>query len=205
MPKMPVYTEDKYIIPDNYLYISHLDEEFQFWRIPVTPETINDSMSVNFQSTNALGRSAPVYTYSNSGHRTVQISLKFHRDMMDAINVGVSNAQLKEGEDYVENLINALQAIAVPKYTMTNKAIEPPMVALRIANQVFIKGVVTGSIGVNYSLPILSNGKYAVVDVTLTISEVDPYTASEVLRSGGFRGVVQTLKNGMGLSVNEEN
>ena len=205
MPKMPVYTEDKYIIPDNYLYISHLDEEFQFWRIPVTPETINDSMSVNFQSTNALGRSAPVYTYSNSGPRTVQISLKFHRDMMDAINVGVSNAQLKEGEDYVENLINALQAIAVPKYTMTNKAIEPPMVALRIANQVFIKGVVTGSIGVNYSLPILSNGKYAVVDVTLTISEVDPYTASEVLRSGGFRGVIQTLKNGMGLSVDEEN
>lgn len=205
MPKMPVYTEDKYIIPDNYLYISHLDEEFQFWRIPVTPETINDSMSVNFQATNALGRSAPVYTYSNSGPRTVQISLKLHRDMMDAINVGVSNSELKEGEDYVENLINALQAIAVPKYTMTNKAIEPPMVALRIANQIFIKGVVTGSIGVNYSLPILSNGKYAVVDITLAISEVDPYTASEVLRSGGFRGVVQTLKNGMGLSVDEEN
>lgn len=205
MPKMPVYTEDKYIIPDNYLYISHLDEEFQFWRIPVTPETINDSMSANFQSTNALGRSAPVYTYSNSGPRTVQISLKLHRDMMDAINIGVSNSELKEGEDYVENLINALQAIAVPKYTMTNKAIEPPMVALRIANQIFIKGVIAGSIGVTYSLPILSNGKYAVVDITLTVSEVDPYTASEVLHSGGFRGVVQTLKNGMGLSVDEEN
>lgn len=53
-------TFDKYILPENYIYISHLDEDFQFWRLPCCPETINDSMSSTFGETSALGRSAPV-------------------------------------------------------------------------------------------------------------------------------------------------
>ena len=45
--------KDKYVLPDNYLYISHLDEDFQFWRLPCCPETIQDSMSSTFTPTNA--------------------------------------------------------------------------------------------------------------------------------------------------------
>ena len=97
------------LLPDNYLYISHLDEGLKFWRLPCTPETISDSMSSNFTPTHALGRSAPVFTYSNSGPRTVQVSLHLHRDMMDALNAGTSNTDLKYGEDYIDNLIKALQ------------------------------------------------------------------------------------------------
>ena len=85
----------KPLLPDNYLYISHLDEDFQFWRLPCNPETISDSMQSTFTPTTALGRSAPVYTYGNSGPRTVQVSLHLHRDMMDAVNIGVSNADIK--------------------------------------------------------------------------------------------------------------
>ncbi len=191
------------LLPENYLYISHLDEEFQFWQLPCTPDTISDSMASTFNETSALGRSAPVFTYSKSGPRTVQISLKFHRDMMDALNVGVSNADLEVGEDYVDNLIKALQAIAVPKYNLSNKAVEPPLVALRLSQEVFIKGVVTSAIGLEYRLPILANGKYAQVSVSFTVSEVDPYDATTVFKNGSFRGVVKTLKTGMNITDQE--
>lgn len=188
------------LLPDNYLYISHLDEEFQFWQLPCTPETISDSMASTFNETSALGRSAPVFTYSKSGPRTVQISLKFHRDMMDALNAGTSNVTLKLGEDYVDSLIKALQSIAVPRYNLSNKAVEPPLVALRLSQEVFIKGVVTSAIGLEYALPILSNGKYAQVSLSFTISEVDPYDATTVFQNGSFRGVVKTLKTGMNIT-----
>ena len=191
------------LLPENYLYISHLDEEFQFWQLPCTPDSISDSMTSTFNETSALGRSAPVFTYSKSGPRTVQISLLFHRDMMDALNVGVSNAELKLGEDYVDNLIKALQAIAVPKYNLSNKAVEPPLVALRLSQEVFIKGVVTSAIGLEYKLPILSNGKYAQVSLSFTVSEVDPYDATTVFQNGSFRGVVRTLKDRMGLNITD--
>lgn len=191
------------LLPDNYLYISHLDEGLKFWRLPCTPETISDSMTSTFNETSALGRSAPVFTYSKSGPRTVQVSLHLHRDMMDALNVGSSNADLKYGEDYIDNLIKALQSITLPKYNVSNKAVEPPLVALRISNEVFIKGVVNGAIGLEYKLPILSNGKYAQVSLQLTINEVDPYDATTVYQNGSFRGVVKTLKSGMGMNIED--
>ena len=197
---MPSLTLDnKFILPENYIYISHLDEDFQFWRLPSCPETIADSMASTFGETSALGRSAPVYTYSKSGPRTVQIELKFHRDMMDDINYGVSNAVLRNGEDYIDNLVHALQAIAVPKYNLSNKAIEPPLVALRLSNEVFIKGIVNGPIALTYALPLLSNGKYAEIHLSITVTEVDPYDASTVFKNGSWRGILQTLKKGMNI------
>ena len=187
------------ILDDNYIYISHLDKDFQFWKLPTWPDTISDSMASTFTPTNALGRTAPIYTFSNSGPRTVRISIPLHRDLMDEVNLGVSNSKLGEGEDYVDNLVRALQSIALPKYNLKNKAIEPPLVALRLSNEIFIKGVVTSGIGMDFTKPILSNGKYAKIDLTIEISEVDPYDATSVFKNGGFRGVVQSLKKGMNL------
>ena len=187
------------VLDDNYIYISHLDEKFQFWKLPTWPDTVTDTMTSTFAPTNALGRTAPVYTFSNSGPRTVQIGLSLHRDLMDEVNIGISNVYLGEGEDYVDNLLKALQSIAVPKYNLQNKAVEPPMVAIRLSNEIFIKGIVSGSIGINYSKPILSNGKYARVELSITVSEVDPYDATTVFENGGFRGVVRGLKKGMNL------
>ena len=197
MPKLTL--KDKYILPENYLYISHLDDDMKFWRLPSNPETISDQMSSTFGETSALGRSAPVYTYSKSGPRTVQIEIKLHRDMMDDINYGVSNADLAKGEDYIDSLVRALQSIAVPKYNLSNKAIEPPLVALRLSNEVFIKGICNAPIAITYSLPILTNGKYAGIALSLTVTEVDPYDATTVFQNGAFRGVLHTLKKGMNI------
>ena len=119
---------------------------------------------------------------------------------MDDVNIGVSNSKLGTGEDYVDNLIHALQAIAVPKYNLNNKMVEPPLVAIRIGEEIFIKGVVTSGLGITYEKPILENNKYAKVKLSLTVSEVDPYDATTVYENGSFRGVVAELKDGMGLN-----
>lgn len=182
------------ILPDCYLYISHLDEEFKYWQLPGYPDEVTDQMNSSFQENTALGRSAPVYTFSNSGPRTITINLNFHRDMFEEMP---SNVTPNEGEDKAESFIHALQAIAVPKYNLSNKAIEPPLVAIRLGREVFIKGVVTSGISVTYGKPILVNEKYATVRVSFTVSEVDPYDSTTVFQNGSFRGLTATLKQGM--------
>ena len=182
------------VLPDCYLYISHLDEDFKYWQLPGYPDEVGDTMSSTFTDTTALGRSAPVYTFSHSGPRTITINLNFHRDMFEEMP---SNVVPKEGEDKAESFIHALQAIAVPKYNLSNKAVEPPLVAVRLGREVFIKGVVTSGISITYGKPILVNEKYATMKVSFTISEVDPYDASTIFQNGSFRGLTATLRQGM--------
>lgn len=192
--------------PENYIYISHLGETGHWWWLPCCPETIQDSMESQFQSATALGRSAPVMTYSHSGPRTVQIELQLHRDIMDELNryapcPGLPTSyKIDNGEDYTDSLIRALQSISVPKYSVSDKTVEPPLVAMRLSNEVFIKGVVNGNIGLEYHLPIISGGRYAQVRLSITVTEVDPYDATTIFKNGSFRGVVQTLKDKTGLS-----
>jgi hypothetical protein len=184
------------ILPDCYIYISHLDlpEESKYWQLPGYPEKVTDQMQSSFMENSALGRSAPVFTFSSSGPRTIQINLSFHRDMFEEMP---TNVTVKDGEDKAESFIHAIQAIAVPKYNLANKAVEPPLVALRLGREVFIKGIVSGGVSVTYGKPILSNEKYAIVDISFTISEVDPYDASTVYTNGSFRGLTATLRSGM--------
>jgi hypothetical protein len=182
------------ILPDCYLYISHLDEGYQYWQLPGYPEEVTDDMQSSFQANTALGRSAPVYTFSNAGPRTIQITLNFHRDMFEDMP---TNVVPKDGDDKAESFIHALQAIAVPKYNLANKAIEPPLVAVRLGREVFIKGVVTSGISVTFGKPILVNEKYATMKVSFTIAEVDPYDSSTVFKNGSFRGLTATLRQGM--------
>ena len=186
-------------LPDNYIYISHLDldEDDKYFLIPNYPDSIQDSMSSNFTSTNALSRSAPVFTYVNSGPRTMQITIRLTRDLMDESNTQNNSTVPALGEDWVDTLIKALQAIAVPKYNMENKLVEPPLVAIRFSNEVFIKGVVNGGVTVTYTKPVLVNGKYSQVQIAFQVSEVDPYDATTVFKNGGFRGLVKGMRKGM--------
>lgn len=182
------------ILPDCYIYISHLDEGYKYWTLPGYPNEVSDSMQSNFSPTNALGRSAPVYTFSNSGPRTVAINLEFHRDMFEEMP---SSVVPMDGEDKADSFIHAIQAIAVPKYNLSNKAIEPPLVAIRLGSEVFIKGIVSGNVSVTYKKPILINEKYAVISISFTVTEVDPYDATTIFKNGSFRGLTATLRNGM--------
>ena len=178
----------------NYLYMYHIDK---FVLLPTYPETVQDSLSAAFASTNPLSRSAPIYSYSYSGPRQVQVSLNLHRDMMQQLNYGVSNINLNEvdiGDDYIDTMVKQLQAIALPRYSGDTKMVNPPLIALRFGNEIYIKGVVTSGISITYSGPILSNNKYAVVDISFTVSEITPYDAESILSLGSFRGISKTLE-----------
>lgn len=192
---MANYTGRTFNLIDNYIYLFHTDE---FVLIPTYPDSIQDRMQSRFSETNALSRSAPVFSYSYSGPRMVQISLNLHRDMMEAINYNSSNMIIEDlDDDYVDTLIKKLQSIALPKYSVTSKSVMPPMIAVRFGNEIFIKGVVNDTIAVTYEKPILDNNKYAQVTISFTVSEVDPYDAESVQEQGSFRGLTRAFKNGI--------
>jgi len=193
------------IIP-NYIYFYHLDE---FCVLPLYPDTITDTMGSKFAQTNALSRSAPVFSYIQSGPRSVSLSFKLHRDLMNDLNRDVSNIKPNvvdfSKDDYIDTLVKYLQSIALPSYKNYaggSRSVIPPMVAVRFGNEVFIKGVVTSDISVTYNKPIMADGKYAQVDISFSISEVDPYDAEYVAgkydngEGGSFRGLFDSRFKG---------
>ena len=179
---------------DNYVYLYHVN---QFIVIPSFPDSITDTMSVNFNKSTPMSRSALIYSYSDSGPRSLQINLDLHRDMMMQINKGTSNANVAIGDDYVDTLVKQLQAAALPAYKASEKLVDPPLVAVRFGNDIFIKGIVSGAVSVTYAVPILTNDKYAHVSVSFTVEEVDPYSAQQVMTAGSFRGIDKTLERNM--------
>lgn len=182
-------TLHQYNLIENYIYLYHIDK---FLLLPTWPESVSDTMSATFNTTTPLARSAPIFSYSHSGPRSMQITLALHRDLMSQINYNKSSIDLDKfgdiGDDYVDVLIKQLQAIALPKYNAADKMVNPPLVALRLGDEIFIKGVVNSALGINYHGPILSSNKYACVDITFSITEVDPYDASNVQTLGSYRG-----------------
>ena len=176
---------------DNYVYMYHTGT---LLALPTYADSITDVMSVNFVSSTPLARSSPIYSYANSGPRQLSFTFNLHRDMMQAINYGVSNLDTTINDDYVDYLINSLQACAVPEYSSTDKMVDPPMVAVRLGNDIFIKGVVLGNVSVTYELPILTTGKYASAKVSFVVAEVDPYSADTIQVAGSFRGISTSLE-----------
>ena len=196
---------DKYsdlITGDNYIYIYHLPSsitgEGTYVYLPQWPDQISDSINSSFNETNALSRSAPVFSYQNSGPREMQIAIQLHRDMMDEANAHISNLPIEDRDDYVDSIIKVLQSVALPNYHAESKEVQPPMVAVRFGNEIFIKGVVKGGITVEYQKPLLENNKYAVVNISFKVSEVDPMDAMSIAQVGSFRNISKTFKQILG-------
>ena len=186
-------TSKTFSMIDNYVYLYHTDTLIA---IPTYPESITDSMAVSYTPASMLSRSAPVFTYSGSGPRSFQVSLHLHRDMMNDVNVAASNLNVPDlsSEDYVDILIKQIQAAALPRYSASEKMVDPPIVAVRFGNDIFCKGVVMGSVNVAYSGPILRTDKYAEVTIDFQINEIDPYDADTVMSVGSYRGLSSDLE-----------
>ena len=190
---------------DNYIYMYHTQT---LVILPTYPESITDSMSVGFQDTSILARSAPIYSYSGSGPRSLDISLHLHRDMMNEVNAASSKfysrftdptdstKNLLE-EDYIDLLVKQLQAMALPKYAVSEKMVDPPVIAFRLGDEIFCKGVIVGQVSVQYSGPILRTNKYAEATVTFNLHEIDPYDADTVMTNGSFRGLNLDLERNL--------
>ena len=180
-----------YELIENYLYMYHTN---QFVILPSYPDTLQDSLSANFNSTTPMLRTAPIFAYSNSGPRELQITLTLQRDMMSQINQGKSNLKMELGDDYVDTMIKQLQSLALPRYSSGTKLIDPPMIAIRFGNEVFIKGVVVGGVTTSFAKPIIVGDKYEQVSISFTVREVTPYDAESVQVDGLMRGLNTTLE-----------
>ena len=198
---MELYYTNNDLMSQNYIYLYHIapvatdGDEWLF--LPEYPDEVSDRMNSTFAQTNALSRTAPVFTYSNSGPRTVNFRMHFHRDLLEDANRNAgNNFSRNEGEDYVEALVRKIQSIALPRYDFENKAVVPPMIALRIGNDIFVKGVVIGGVSITYEKPIMANNKYSQATIAFDIYEVDPYDAESVSEWGSFRGITRMFKDG---------
>ena len=182
-----------YPMIENYIYLYHTDTLII---VPEYADSLNDTMNVNFSSSTPLSRSAPIFSYENSGPRSLQVGFKLHRDMMNELNRDNPKIPATSliGEDYVDLMIRQIQGAALPAYAVSQKMVNPPIVAVRIGNEIFIKGVVSGGVSVSYEYPILSNGKYACVTMGFTVNEVDPYDAQTAMQYGSFRGLSTSLE-----------
>ena len=178
--------DEIYVPIGNYIYMYHTKTGIV---LPNYPDNISDSASPQFQQSVPLGRSAPIFSYSGTGARTISFQFLLHREMLEQVNHN-NPVELFPGQDYVDRLVKEIQAAALPNYAASDKMVDPPLVACRIGNEVFIKGVISGAVTVSYSGPILSgkyDDKYAVCNVGFSISEVDPYDAQTVMGIGSFR------------------
>lgn len=182
---------------ENYIYLYHLKK---FIIIPMFPESISDSMKAEFSSTKALARTAPLFSYQNSGPRTFTIALTVHRDLINEMNdpehLQKQHLDATQQQDYLDQLVKGIQAIALPKYSSANKMVDPPMIAVRFGSELFCKGIVEGGVTVNYKPPIIGDyetGRYAVADISFTVTEIDPYDAEDILQFGSYRGPSETL------------
>ena len=169
---------------DNYIYFHHIDKD-NLIIIPVDPDSVADSMNASWASSTPLSRSAPIYSYQNSGPRSVQLAFSVHRDLMKQFNPGEKDA--------VDLLLKNLEACVLPTYKETNKVVNPPIVSVKIRDEVYIKGIVS-TVSKSYQLPIINYGnkkadnfKYALVNINFNIQEITPYSASIIANKGGYR------------------
>ena len=169
---------------ENYVVFHHVVDSNGFAKviiIPVDPDGIQDNMSASFAQNSPLSRSAPIYSYQSSGPRSVSVSFRLHRDLCNEYNPG--------GEDSVDELITNLEAMVLPTYEEAQRIVNPPVVSMRIRDEVYIKGVVTG-VQKTYSPPVINYGgkeKYALVDIGFSINEITPYNASILPKIGAYR------------------
>ena len=187
---LPQVSSQIYDTVNNYIYFYHTGI---LLNLPVYPENVNDQSQATFSSSTPLGRSAPIYSYSNSGPRSISFQFRLHRDLMKQINMNNNTlSDIRGSDDYVDILIKNIEACSVPKYTAASKMIDPPVCAIKIENSIFIKGVINGSVGIDWKLPMLRDGKYAYADISFTVSEITPYSAQELQQIGSYRDTGDT-------------
>lgn len=186
---------------ENYIYIYQLGV---YVIIPTYPDSVTDSLGSKFAVENILSRTAPVYSYSDSGPRTVTMNFTFHRDLMNSLNYDnfnfIDEVGNMLGEDYIDTLVRYLQAMALPSFnaveaasSVYNSMVKPPIIAVRIGTTLFIKGIVNGEVQVTYSGPISKEGKYMQVGVSFTVSEIEPQDAEQLAKWGSNRGMESLL------------
>lgn len=123
--------------------------------INLAPDSLGETITGNFNSEEIVARSAPIVTYTNTGARTVQVSLTQTEDT------------LPNDYDDINKYIDALKALVYPNYS--NNLVVPPSSQLVIGETLNIIGVVT-NVSVNWQGPYREN-KMQIAKIDLSYTE----------------------------------
>lgn len=152
-----------------------------FWRIvnnkfqnqtflPVIPQEVSDQNSAEFSRETMMGRSVSYQLYESSS-REVSFTLQLRADL-------VSEATRGSGTDHIYRVVSLIESCCYPNYENNNNP-KPPEVAFQIADQFFIRGVLT-SCSATWSTPII-NGKYVNCNLSLGVVETTgPYGTLDI-------------------------
>ena len=159
---------------------------------PCYPEKFTDTRQANYTSQNPLGRSEPFQIYQNSGPRTVSVSFRMHREMLN-------DDILASKQNHIDILVCAIQSATYP---MAYGSHIPPRVQLVLGDSCSITGVIEGSVSAEWgetivesylddsrlSDPRLGEERYQVVDLSFSVTEVtgNPITSNMTSRIFGY-------------------
>ena len=124
--------------------------------MPCYPKNLSDSVNSSFSSDSLFTSTEPYVVFSNSGPRQVSVSFQLHREMR-----GYDN------DTYIDNIVNTIQAACYP----ISDGVMGVEVRLIIGKDIYIRGIINGSVNISYSGPII-DGKYNIVDIGFSIQEV---------------------------------
>lgn len=166
----------EYALYDNWIWCHHLTSsdypDGRYYRLPLYPEQVSDSINSKFVSTEILARSAPLQSWVGAGPRVVRFTLKVHRDL-DYNSLGEKVGDITE-------FMNEYQAATLPNYS-TPMQVVPPKVTVKIGNGIRVTGI--PNIDCTKLLPLDEKGEYMVAQFNFEITELEPTDAVEVASS----------------------
>lgn len=147
------------------------------------PEEISHSKSVNWNDQEVMGRFAPLSGYSNSGPRSISLTLQFARDL------GISFLSQQNSERDVLTIQNWFMSFGYPS-TQTGLLAPPHPVYVRIANMIQMKGRI-GDVQVSWRPPwYYPEGIGVFCEVQFSVTEIGGRNVSlEQVRRGEYTDV----------------
>ena len=129
-------------------------------KIPIvlSPNNVSESISASYDQQTAAGRSAPIISYSNTGARNLNFSMRVSIDMLPK----------GYGKD-IDKYIDSLKSMLYPDYTRPGGIIRPPHCKVVIGS-IVLDGVCT-SFNVSYQNVYAKRGQFMVADVDLSFTE----------------------------------
>lgn len=128
--------------------------------IPVYPETVEDGVSADYsQVPDLIYQYEPWFVYQGSGPRSCTYDFHMHRDMWTG----------NHSDGKCNELIRTCEAQCYAKYQ--GSSVQTPTVSLYVSGKELITGIMT-SVKTSWSGPILNDGWYGEVTMTLAITEV---------------------------------
>jgi hypothetical protein len=126
--------------------------------IPCYPDGVAESQSAQWSEQAIIGRSSPISSYNNTSYRTIDVTLKLHRELGEQMGLGT---------DCLERLEIIFRRSVYPSYN-NQQGISPPITTIVLGN-FKAKGYVT-SVTFNWSGPIIDK-KYQMLEIGVHLTD----------------------------------